>query len=277
MQTKILLSEKWTLPLFIVPAAVVFVAFWLLPVASLIVTSGEGPHGFATYWDVLTTSRYEMSIFLTTLLSLGITVITLAASAIAALFLVRNSFLGRGLLVSVLTLPLAFPGVVIGFMIIMLGGRQGLVGTLSQWATGDRLVFAYSFAGLFVGYVYFSVPRVILTLMAACEKLDLQLEEAARSLGAGTWRVTCDVILPALMPALISTGAICFATSMGAFGTAFTLNAGIDVLPMLIYNEFTLNANVAVASALSVILGLVTWLALMAARSATGAGFAAAG
>ena len=72
------------------------------------------------------------------------------------------------------------------------------------------------------------------------------------------------------------SGAICFATSMGAFGTAFTLNAGIDVLPMIIYNEFTLNANIAVASALSVVLGIITWIVLALARTLTGAGVAAA-
>lgn len=80
----------------------------------------------------------------------------------------------------------------------------------------------YSLAGLFLGYLYFSIPRVILTVMAACESLDRSLEEAAHSLGAGHWRVVCDVIVPGLAPALASCGAIRFATSMGAFGTAFT-------------------------------------------------------
>ena len=60
--------------------------------------------------------------------------------------------------------------------------------------------------------------------MASAEKLDPALEEAARSLGASSWEVIVDVILPVLKPGLIASGAICFATSMGAFGTAFTLN-----------------------------------------------------
>jgi putative spermidine/putrescine transport system permease protein len=128
---------------------------------------------------------------------------------------------------------------------------------------------------LFVGYLYFSIPRVILTLMAGVEKLDPGLEEAARSLGAGSLRVIWDVILPALSPALWSSGAICFATSMGAFGTAFTLAARIDVLPLVIYTEFTNNANFAMAAALSLVLGLITWLALAFARSAAGAAAAA--
>ena len=162
-------------------------------------------------------------------------------------------------------------------MIIILGGRQGIVGDLSRAMTGQKVIFAYSIVGLFLGYLYFSIPRVILTIMASIEKLDQQLEEAARSLGAGTWAVHRDVVLPALVPAFIASGAICFATAMGAFGTAFTLAARIDVLPMVIYTEFTLNANIAMAASLSVGLGLITWIALALARSLAGSSVAAAG
>ena len=162
-------------------------------------------------------------------------------------------------------------------MVIMLAGRQGLIGDITQALAGDKLVFAYSMAGLFMGYVYFSIPRVVLTIMAAAEKLNPALEEAARSLGASPWLVVKDVILPGLKPALIASGAICFATAMGAFGTAFTLATDIDVLPMTIYTEFTLNANIAMAAALSIVLGLITWVALNAARSLAGSTVAAAG
>ena len=114
--------------------------------------------------------------------------------------------------------------------------------------------------------------------MAAAEKLDPALEEAARSLGATPAHVLGDVILPALRcPRFIASGAICFATAMGAFGTAFTLATHIDVLPMVIYTEFTLNANIAMAAALSIVLGSITWLALALARTFGGASVAAAG
>ena len=127
-------------------------------------------------------------------------------------------------------------------------------------------MLAYSIQGLFLGYLYFSIPRVILTIMAAVEKLDPALEEAARALGAGPWAVHRDVIFPALGPAFVASGAIAFATAMGAFGTAFTLATNIDVLPMVIYTEFTLSANIAMAAALSVGLGVVAW-AVPRARS----------
>jgi putative spermidine/putrescine transport system permease protein len=112
--------------------------------------------------------------------------------------------------------------------------------------------------------------------MAAVEKLDRALEEAARSRGANPWPVLRDVVLPGLRPALISAGAICFATSMGAFGTAFTLATNINVLPITIYTEFTNYANFSIAAALSLVLGVITWAALAFARSLAGATVAAA-
>ena len=121
------------------------------------------------------------------------------------------------------------------------------------------------------------MSKVILTIMVAAEKLDPSLEEAARALGAGPWRVIRDVVLPALTPAFIASGAIAFATAMGAFGTAFTLATDIDVLPMLIYTEFTLSANFAISAALSVGLGLITWAILALARTFGGNTVAAAG
>lgn len=259
------------------PVVVVAIAFFLLPMARLAYIAGSGVDGLSAYTSVLTKPRYLESIIATTILAGVTTVVTLAIATVSGLFLERNKFFGRDFLVSLLTFPLAFPGVVVGFMVIMLAGRQGLIGQITKFVTGDKLVFAYSITGLFVGYVYFSIPRVILTIMAASEKLDLALEEAARSLGATPWQVVRDVILPALKPALIASGAIAFATAMGAFGTAFTLATNIDVLPMTIYTEFTLRANIATAAALSIVLGIITWVVLNIARSLAGSTVAAAG
>ena len=273
----IVLRERQLLFALMLPAAMVFAAFFLLPLARLVVMGGSGPLGWAAYADIFTGTHYLKSFAQTIALSAAVTVFTLVVSGLAGVFLERNRFTGHALLTAMLTLPLAFPGVVIGFMVIMLAGRQGLVADISDALVGERLVFAYSMAGLFMGYVYFAIPRTILTVMAAAEKLDPRLEEAARSLGAGPLRVVRDVVLPALKPALVAAGAICFATSMGAFGTAFTLATRINVVPMVIYTEFTLQANVAMAAALSFVLGAITWAALAFARTLTGSSVAAAG
>ena len=179
-----------------------FGAFFLLPLARLFLVGGSGRDGFATYATIITDRNHFASLLATLALAAATTVVTLIVSGLAGVFLQRNKFPGNTALVAMLTLPLAFPGVVIGFMVIMLAGRQGLIGSITQALIGERIVFAYSMAGLFMGYVYFSIPRTILTVMATAEKLDPRLEEAARSLGASPWQVIRDVIIPGLKPAL---------------------------------------------------------------------------
>ena len=270
-------SETRRLVLLTLPAGIFFAAFFLLPMGRLFFIGGSGTLGWAAYAAILTDKLYFGSLLSTLGVATATTLATLVISGIAGVFLQRHRFAGNAVLVAMLTLPLAFPGVVIGFMVIMLAGRQGLIGTVTEAITGEKLVFAYSMVGLFMGYVYFSIPRTILTVMAATEKLDPRLEEAARSLGASPWHVVRDVILPGLKPAFISSGAICFATAVGAFGTAFTLATRINVLPMVIYTEFTLSANIAMAAALSFVLGAITWVVLALARTAAGSTVAAAG
>lgn len=269
-------QDHLKLIVLLLPGAIFFIAFFAIPLAKLFVIGGTGALGWSAYTSVLTDSRYLKSMLATISLSVIVTLLTLAIAGVAGVFLARQEFAGKALLTAMLTLPLAFPGVVIGFMVVMLGGRQGLVPAVTQHLFEQPWVFAYSMVGLLVGYVYFSIPRTILTVMAAAEKLDPQLIEAARSLGAGPWHLVKDVIVPALKPALLAAGAICFATSMGAFGTAFTLATKINVLPMIIYTEFTLSANMAMAAALSFVLGLITWAALAFARNLTGSSVPAA-
>ena len=256
-----------TAAIALAPAMAVLAAFWLLPLAHLFILGAQSTDsGESGYWQVLSSAQYLGSLAQTCVLAIVVTFAALVVGGISGVFLARQRFFGRSALVALLTFPLAFPGVVVGFLVILLAGRQGIFAALGLQLAGDRWIFAYSLAGLFLGYLYFSIPRVILTVMAACESLDRSLEEAARSLGAGHWRVVCDVIVPGLAPALVSCGAICFATSMGAFGTAFTLGTRLSVTPVAIYNVFTNYANFTVAAALSVILGLVTWAVLLVAR-----------
>ncbi len=251
------------------PALTVFVAFWAIPFVYLVILGSEPDNSshLSAWFTVVSQPRYLSSLVTTLLLSAGVSLAAVAISAVVACFLARHAVPGKGLLLALLTFPLAFPGVVVGFLMVMLGGRQGLLANISFLLTGERLTFAYSLTGLFLGYLYFSIPRVIMTLYAACEKLDISLEEAARSMGAGPLQITRDVILPGLAPALIASMALCFATSVGAFGTAFTLGTQLNVLPLTIYGEFTNYANFATAAALSVILGAITWGVLLLARS----------
>src|SRR6185437_7618004 len=166
-----LMSHKSFVWLCLLPLVVVTTAFFLLPMARLVVTGAEAPQGLAGYLSILVEPRYRATLINTVLLAAATTVVTLVVATIAGMFLQRHRFPGRAVLIAMLTFPLAFPGVVVGFMIILLAGRQGLIGDLSNHLVGEKFVFAYSIYGLFLGYLYFSVPRVILTIMAAVKKL----------------------------------------------------------------------------------------------------------
>ena len=256
--------QRWLLLGCAAPAGAFFLLFWLLPVMRLLALPAE--KGWQTYFAVLTDSRYLSSMLQTVALSLVVTLATLVLGSAVGIYLARREFAGKRMLLSLLTLPLSFPGVIVGFFVILLGGRQGLVADISDALTGNRITFAYGLLGLFLAYLYFSLPRAIATYAAAAESMNLQLEEAARSLGASRLRVARDVWLPELAPTTLACGAILFATSMGAFGTAFTLASKFEVIPITIYNEFTNYANFALAASLSISLGVVTWLVLFVAR-----------
>ncbi len=253
------------------PAAVVFAAFWLLPMVELVVLPAS--KGAATYLAVLTQPRYLQSLVQTTVLSAAVTLVALVIAAAVGLYLGRQQFAGRRLLLAVLTLPLSFPGVIVGFFVILVGGRQGPFASFTEALFGERITFAYGLSGLFLAYLYFSLPRAIASFTAVVERMEHELEEAARSLGARPWHIVRDVWWPALQPTALAVGAILFATAMGAFGTAFTLASRYEVLPITIYNEFTNYANFALAASLSIALGLMTWAVLFLARrfGATGA------
>jgi putative spermidine/putrescine transport system permease protein len=248
----------------VAPAVVVFAAFWLLPMVQLVLLPAS--KGWAAYFVVLTEPRYLQSLVQTTLLSVAVTAVSLVLAGAVGLYLGRRQFAGRRLLLAVLTLPLSFPGVIVGFFVILMGGRQGPFASFTEALIGERITFAYGITGLFLAYIYFSLPRAIASFTAVAERMEHELEEAARSLGARRWHIARDVWWPALQPTALAVGAILFATAMGAFGTAFTLASRYEVLPITIYNEFTNYANFALAASLSLALGVVTWAVLFVAR-----------
>ena len=130
----------------------------------------------------------------------------------------------RKLLLSVLTLPLSFPGVIVGFFVILLGGRQGAIASLADSLGLGRWTFAYGLLGLFLAYLYFSLPRAIASYAAAAESMDHALEEAARSLGASFWQRFIGVLVPAVAPSIVAGCLMVFTLSVGEFNLTWMLH-----------------------------------------------------
>src|SRR5688572_3224670 len=112
--------EVRLLILLLLPAGVFFGAFFLLPMARLFLIGGTGQTGWAAYAAIVTDANYFASLVSTLGVAAATTAATLVISGISGVFLQRHKFPGNAVLVAMLTFPLAFPGVVIGFMVIML-------------------------------------------------------------------------------------------------------------------------------------------------------------
>lgn len=256
--------------LLVLPVALLLVYFFIYPLVVLVLNSFT-VHGEATtvnYTNIIRNARYRVALVNSVVLSTAVTVVSVALSTILAFVLVRWHFPLKKLYIGLLTFPLTFPGVVVAFMIIVLFGNTGIVPNLFRLLFGHAWTagLSYSLTGLFLAYLYFSLPRVTMTMIGSVEKLEIHLEEAARSLGASPARVLMHITLPALSPAFLSAGALSFATSISAFGTAFTLSANFNVLPVLMYSEFTLSFHIEAASAMAVTLGVISSLMIYVYR-----------
>lgn len=212
------------------------------------------------YAKVFTDPFLRSTLLLSLGLSTAVSALSIALCIGPAWLLVRKDFPGKRAFRAILTVPMAFSGIIIGFLAVIMLGRIGFIPTVTQMLFGVPLgeALAYSLVGLGIAYIWFQIPRATLTLESAIRKFDWNLDSAARSLGASNWQVMRHVLLPLLTPAIVSTVAVTFAVSMGSFGVALLLLKRASVLPLEIYNQVYANLAFEMAAAMSVILGVVT-------------------
>ncbi len=194
------------------------------------------------------------------LLSAAVSAVAMAVCLPPAKLLASRAFPGRRSARVLLSIPLAFSGVIVGFLAIVMLGRVGAVPLLSQAILGRPYGsgLAYALPGLFLAYLFFEIPRAVLALEAAFSRLDPELDAAARTLGAGRLARFRRVTLPALGPALAGTFAATFSVSLGSYGAALVLSRRFSVLPVEIYQEFTAFGNDAGACAMALWLAAIS-------------------
>lgn len=156
---------------------------------------------------------------------------------LAALLMARREFHGKDAVESIITLPLVLPPVVTGFVLLLLIGRRGPVGTLlNQWF-GAQLVFTPGAAILAAVVVAF--PLMYQSAKAALVSIDRQLEDVARTLGAGELKVFFTVTLPLAWPGLVAGLVLSFSRAMGEFGATAMVAGNIpgrtQTIPVAIF------------------------------------------
>ena len=183
----------------------------------------------------------------------------LPLAVVVAAVLSRTRFAGHSVLNAVVHLPLVLPPVVTGWLLLIVFGVRGPVGSVLFAWFGIRLAFTTAGAALACGVMVF--PVAVRAIRLAFDAADPALDEAARSLGAGRLDRWFTVTLPLVAPGILAGGVIAFATCLGEFGAVITFAANIpgqtQTLPLAIYAALQAPGGEARAAALSLVsLGL---------------------
>ncbi len=174
-------------------------------------------------------------------LSLRIALVAVAGAlppaTLVAWVLARCSFPGKALLDGIVHLPLVLPPVVVGYVLLLAFGVRGPIGAWLHSAFGIRLVFTAEGAALATAVMVF--PLMVRAIRLSVEALDPGLDEAARTLGAGTFDRFATISLPLMMPGVLAGAVIAFAASLGEFGAVITFASNVpgetQTLPLAIY------------------------------------------
>ncbi|WP_456295596.1 molybdate ABC transporter permease subunit [Vibrio sp. AK197] len=157
---------------------------------------------------------------------------------ILAWILARTQFVGKSLLDSIIHLPLVMPPVVIGYLLLVTMGRQGIIGKWLYEQFG--LVFSFSWKGAVIACVVVSLPLMVRSIRLSLENVDVKLEQAAQTLGASNVKVFFTITLPLTIPGLITGAMLSFARSLGEFGATITFVSNIpgetQTIPLAMYS-----------------------------------------
>lgn len=163
-------------------------------------------------------------------ISLQVAAAAVAASlplAIAvAWLLARTSFPGKALIDAIVHLPLVLPPVVIGYVLLVLFGTQGPIGSWLYETLGLRLIFTRW--GAAVAAAVMSFPLMVRAIRLALEAVDRGLESAARTLGASRLDVFFSITLPLMLPGILSGAVVAFAAALGDFGATITFVGNVQ-------------------------------------------------
>lgn len=234
----------------------------LLPLGALVFKAASlGPED---YWRVVSSARAVASYRVTVLSAAAATAFNLVFGLALAWVLVRYSFPGKRLVDAIVDLPFALPTAVAGIALASLYAPNGLVG--AQLAR-IGIEAAYTPVGIFIAMVFIGLPFAVRTVQPLIGEIDKEVEEASAILGASRVATLTKVVLPPLIPAVLTGFALAFARGVGEYGSIIFIAGNLpyvsEIAPLLIViklSEFDYQG----ASAIAVIMLAISFLTLLA-------------
>ncbi|MCW2916987.1 MAG: Sulfate transporter permease [Actinomycetia bacterium] len=226
----------------------------LIPLAAVVWKSAE--HGPGFFWKAVTTPDAWASLKLTIGASVIVALVNLVMGTLIAWVLVRDTFPGKAVVDTLIDLPFALPTIVAGLVLLSLYGNDSPLG----------INLAYSRAGVVVALLFVTLPFVVRTVQPVLLELDQDMEQAAASLGARPFVIFRRIILPNLLPAMISGTALAFTRSIAEFGSTVLISGNLpfktQVAAVQIFGQLE-GDNAAGAAAVSTVLLVVALVVLV--------------
>ncbi len=205
----------------------------LIPLGGLFLKSAE--LSFAQFFAIVTSRRALNALRLSFGLSFVAAAINLVFGAVVAWTLVRYPFPGRRVFDAIVDIPFALPTAVAGIALTTLFAENGWIGALLA-PLGAKVAFTP--LGILVALVFIGLPFVVRTVQPVLQDLEIELEEVAASLGATRRQIASRVILPVVLPALMTGFALAFARAVGEYGSVIFIAGNLpnvsEIAPLLI-------------------------------------------
>lgn len=247
-------------------------AIVLIPMGALVIKTCE--LSWSDFWRLVTTERALAAYKLTFGASLIAALINAFFGAILAWVLTRYDFPCRRIIDALVDFPFALPTAVAGLTLSNLFAHNGWFGKL---LVPFGIHGAFTPLGVIIALTFVGLPFVVRTLQPVLETLETDVEEAAAMMGASRWRTITTIILPTLMPTIITGFALSFARAVGEYGSVVFISGNLpyktEIAPVLImmrleeYNYAGATAIAVVLLAISfLLLALINWLEAWASR-----------
>ncbi|WFR63303.1 sulfate ABC transporter permease subunit CysT [Paenibacillus amylolyticus] len=266
--SKVTVTQRRTLPGFglTMGYSVLYLSLVvLIPLAALLFNSTGLT--WATMIEVATNPRVLASFQVSFLTAGAAALIDLVLGLLLAWVLVRYEFPGKRLFDAVIDLPFALPTAVAGVALTAIYAGNGWIG---QFVEPLGIKLAYSQAGITLALMFIGIPFVVRTVQPVLEELEAEVEEAAATLGAGRWRIFRTILLPDLIPPLLTGFALAFARGIGEYGSVVFISGNMpmktEIAPLLIMAKLE-QFDYAGATAVALLLLLVSFILLLIINS----------
>ncbi len=194
--------------------------------------------GWEAFWSAVSNPRVVASYQLSFGASLFAAAINVVFGLIFAWVLVRYRFPGKGLVDALVDLPFALPTAVAGIALATLYAENGPIGSLLK---AYDIEVAYNPNGVLLALIFIGLPFVVRTVQPVLADLEREVEEAAAGLGASRWQTFVRIILPHVLPALMTGFAMAFARAVGEYGSVIFIAGNVpmvsEITPLMIITK----------------------------------------